>query len=321
MPTLQATAPMAWVPIEVSVSSPRTVWVTGVKGWYSANWRSPAGRVAMGTNPLLRKGSRVRNMGVLLAVSTLLAARPRAADSQMSANANSTRIPMAASHSKGSAVGRNPMARATPITSARTATVCSRLPITWPVSTAALGTAISVAMDMTEGIIDRFRTMAIARAAVLTGHVIGSLLQTVAVLALVIGVALAIGFRPTANPLEWLAAIGILVLFAFALIWLSAALGLAAKSVETASNTPMFLTLLPFLSSGFVPTDTMPVGLRQFAEYEPFTPVTQTVRGLLTDNPIGTHAIVAVAWSAGIAIASYLWAVRLYNRRRAAGSN
>src|SRR5664279_6535443 len=100
MPTLQATAPMAWVPIEVSVSSPRTVWVTGVKGWYSANWRSPAGRVAMGTNPLLRKGSRVRNMGVLLAVSTLFAARPRAAESQMSANANSTRIPIAASHSR-----------------------------------------------------------------------------------------------------------------------------------------------------------------------------------------------------------------------------
>ena len=83
----------------------------------------------------------------------------------------------------------------------------------------------------------------------------------------------------------------------------------------------MFLTLLPFLSSGFVPTDTMPVGLRQFAEYEPFTLVPQTVRGLLTDNPIGTHAIVAVAWSAGIAIACYFWAVRLYNRRRAAGSN
>src|SRR5664279_3159668 len=130
--------------------------------------------------------------------------------------------------------------------------------LTVTVASAALGTAISVAMDMTEGIIDRFRTMAIARAAVLTGHVIGSLLQTVAVLALVIGVALAIGFRPTANPLEWLAAIGILVLFAFALIWLSAALGLAAKSVETASNTPMFLTLLPFLSSGFVPIATLP---------------------------------------------------------------
>jgi len=109
-----------------------------------------------------------------------------------------------------------------------------------------------------------------------------------------------------------------LALFAFALIWLSAALGLAAKSVETASNTPMFLTLLPFLSSAFVATATMPAGLRQFAQYEPFTPVTQTIRGLLTGGPIGTQAIVAIAWSIGIALISYLWAIRLYNRRRAA---
>jgi ABC-2 type transport system permease protein len=190
--------------------------------------------------------------------------------------------------------------------------------LTMTIASAALGTAISVATDMTQGIIDRFRTMAIGRAAVLTGHVVGSLLQTLAVLILVVGVALAIGFRPTARPLAWLAAVGMLALFALALIWLSAALGLVAKSVETASNTPMFLTLLPFLSSGFVPTDTMPVGLRQFAEYEPFTPVTQTIRALLTDTPVGTHAIVAVAWSAGIALVSYLWAVRLYNRRHAA---
>jgi ABC-2 type transport system permease protein len=186
------------------------------------------------------------------------------------------------------------------------------------VASAALGTAISVATDMTGGIIDRFRTMAISRAAVLTGHVIGSLLQTLAVLVLVLGVSLAIGYRSHASALEWLAAAGVLALFAFALIWLSAALGLAAKSVETASNTPMFLTLLPFLSSGFVPTASMPAGLRQFAEYEPFTPVTQTARGLLTGGPIGMHAIAAIAWSAGIALASYLWAVRLYNRRRAA---
>lgn len=186
------------------------------------------------------------------------------------------------------------------------------------VASAALGTAISVASDMTGGIIDRFRTMSIARAAVLTGHVIGSVLQTLAVLALVIAVALAIGFRPTTDPLAWLAALGILVLFAFALVWLSAALGLAAKSVETASNTPMFLTLLPFLSSGFVPTSTMPAGLRQFAEYQPFTPVTQTVRGLLTDTSVGaTHVIAAVAWSVGITVACYFWAVRLYDRRRA----
>jgi ABC-2 type transport system permease protein len=186
------------------------------------------------------------------------------------------------------------------------------------VASAALGTAISVATDMTGGIIDRFRTMAIARGAVLTGHVIGSLLQTLAVLVLVLGVSLAIGFRSHANALEWLAASGVLAMFAFALIWLSAALGMAAKSVETASNTPMFLTLLPFLSSGFVPTASMPAGLRQFSEYEPFTPVTQTVRGLLTGGPIAAHAIPAIAWSAAIALASYLWAVRLYNRRRAA---
>ncbi|HUL26092.1 MAG TPA: ABC transporter permease [Streptosporangiaceae bacterium] len=189
------------------------------------------------------------------------------------------------------------------------------------VASAALGTAISVATDMTGGIIDRFRTMAISRGAVLTGHVIGSLLQTLAVLVLVAGVSLAIGFRPHASALEWLAAAGMLTLFAFALIWLSAALGLAAKSVETASNTPMFLTLLPFLSSAFVVTATMPAGLRQFAEYQPFTPVTQTVRGLLTGGPIGAHAIAAIAWSIGIAVVSYLWAVRLYNRRRAAGPN
>jgi ABC-2 type transport system permease protein len=186
------------------------------------------------------------------------------------------------------------------------------------VASAALGTAISVATDMTGGIIDRFRTMAISRAAVLTGHVIGSLLQTLAVLVLVLGVSLAIGFRSHANVLDWLAAAGILALFAFALIWLSAALGIAAKSVETASNTPMFLTLLPFLSSAFVPTASMPAGLRQFAEYEPFTPVTQTIRGLLTGGPIAAHAIPAIVWSAAIALASYLWAVRLYNRRRAA---
>jgi len=189
------------------------------------------------------------------------------------------------------------------------------------VASAALGTAISVATDMTGGIIDRFRTMAISRGAVLTGHVIGSLLQTLAVLVLVAGVSLAIGFRPHASALEWLAAAGMLTLFAFALIWLSAALGLAAKSVETASNTPMFLTLLPFLSSAFVVTATMPAGLRQFAEYQPFTPVTQTVRGLLIGGPIGAHAIAAIAWSIGIAVVSYLWAVRLYNRRRAAGPN
>ncbi|MGH3155900.1 MAG: ABC transporter permease [Streptosporangiaceae bacterium] len=186
------------------------------------------------------------------------------------------------------------------------------------VASAALGTAISVATDMTGGIIDRFRTMAIARGAVLTGHVIGSVIQTVIAVVIVLGVALALGYRSTAGALAWLAAVGMLVLFTFALVLLSAALGLAAKSVETASNTPTFLALLPLLSSGFVPTTTMPPGLRQFAEYQPYTPVTQTVRGLLTGTPTGTHVIAAAAWSIGISLVCYLWAVRLYNRRRAA---
>lgn len=186
------------------------------------------------------------------------------------------------------------------------------------VASAALGTAISVATDMTGGIIDRFRTMAISRGAVLTGHVVGSLLQTLLVLALVSVVAVTLGFRAYGSPLAWLAAAALLALFGLALIWLSTALGLVARSVETASNTPMFLTLMPFLSSGFVPTTSLPTGLRQFAEYQPFTPVTQTVRGLLMNTPVGGHALAAIAWSTGIALASYLWSVRLYERRRAA---
>ena len=186
------------------------------------------------------------------------------------------------------------------------------------IASAVQGTSIMVAMDMTGGIIDRFRTMAIARASVLTGHVLGSLLQTLAAGAVLVGVAFGLGFHSGAGPLEWLGAVGILTLFAFALIWLAVALGLAAKSVETASNTPMILILLVFLGSGFVSTATMPTGLRQFAEYQPFTPVADTVRGLLTRAGAGDHAVAAVAWSAAIAVVAYLWAVRLYNRRRAA---
>lgn len=125
-----------------------------------------------------------------------------------------------------------------------------------------------------------------------------------------------LGMDVTEYPAHWLGAIGLLLLFTLALIWLATALGLAAKSVETAGNTPMFLTLLPFLGSGFVPAATMPPGLEQFAEAQPFTPVTETVRGLLTGTAIGTQAIGAVAWCVGIAVASYLWALHLYARRQ-----
>lgn len=185
------------------------------------------------------------------------------------------------------------------------------------IAAAVQGTAITVAMDMTGGIIDRFRTMAIARASVLTGHVLASMIQTLLSIGVVLAVALGLGYRPTAGPLAWLGALGVLALFTFALIWLAVALGLAAKSVETASNTPMILTLLPFLGSAFVPTASLPGGLRQFAEYQPFTPVTETVRGLLSGGPAGSHALAALAWSVGIALASYLWAKRLYNHRQA----
>jgi len=187
------------------------------------------------------------------------------------------------------------------------------------VAGAAQGTAISVAMDMTEGIIDRFRTMAIARISVLTGHVIGSVIQTMLTIAIVVGVALLIGFRPTTGPAEWVAAAGLLALAALAVSWLSIALGMVPKDVETASNLPMFLVLLPFLSSGFVPTDSMPDGLSWFAENQPFTPIIETVRGLLLGTPIGSSGVLAAAWCVGISVVGYVWARRLYDRSPARG--
>ena len=122
------------------------------------------------------------------------------------------------------------------------------------------------------------------------------------------------GSGPTAGPVEWLGAAGLLALLTFALTWLSVALGISSKSVETASNLPMPLTLLPFFGSGFVPTDSMPTGLRWFAEYQPFTPIIETLRGLLIGTPIGNSAVVSVAWCVGIALVGYLWSLRAYNR-------
>jgi ABC-2 type transport system permease protein len=182
------------------------------------------------------------------------------------------------------------------------------------VAAAAQGIAITVAMDMTQGIIARFRTMAISRASVLTGHVVGNIIQTLLSVAVVLGVALLVGFRPKASPVEWMATIGLLALVGLALTWLCVALGLAAKGVESASNTPMPLTFLPFLGSGFVPTDSLPPGLRWFAEYQPFTPIMETLRGLLLGDPIGNNAALAVAWCVAIALGGYLWAKKLYNR-------
>jgi ABC-2 type transport system permease protein len=181
----------------------------------------------------------------------------------------------------------------------------------------AQGTAISVAMDMTEGIVARFRTMAIARVSVLTGHVVGAVVQTLLCVAVVFGVSVAIGFRPHASALDWLGVVGVIAMVGFALTWLSVALGMVTmvtKSVEAASNLPMPLVLLPFLSSGFVPVDSMPAVLRVFAEYQPFTPIIETLRGFLSGTGVGHSGIEAVAWCAGIALVGYLWAKRLYAR-------
>jgi len=182
------------------------------------------------------------------------------------------------------------------------------------IAAAVQGTSISVAMDMTGGIIARFRTMAISRTAVLTGHVIGSMIQTLGSMVIVIGVALLVGFRPNGTAVEWIAAGALIAAFALALIWLAVGLGLKAKSVETASNSPMILTLLPFLGSGFVPTDSMPTALQWFAEYQPFTPVIETVRGLLLGTAIGNNAVIAAVWCVVIGVGSYVWAKGLFNR-------
>ncbi|GAA4818588.1 ABC transporter permease [Streptomyces ziwulingensis] len=178
----------------------------------------------------------------------------------------------------------------------------------------AMTTSIAVAMDMTKGIINRFRTMPISRTSVITGHVFGSVIQAMVSVAVVLAVALLAGFRPSAGVADWLAAIGLMALLSFALTWIAVALGLLAKTVEGASNTPMILQILPFLSSGFVPADSMASGLRWFAEYQPFTPIADTLRGLLLGTTAGHDWITAVAWCLGLALVGFLWAQRLFRR-------
>jgi ABC-2 type transport system permease protein len=175
-------------------------------------------------------------------------------------------------------------------------------------------TAINLCMDMSEGIITRFRTMAISRASVLTGQVLGSLIRTMITIGLVTGVALLMGFRPTANPVAWVAALGVIALFTFALTWMSVAFGLVGKTPAGANSLSLIFQLLAFTSSAFVSPDSMPGGVRWFAEYQPFTPIINTVRGLLMGTPVGNSAILAVAWCAGLTLIGYLWARAVYNR-------
>lgn len=175
--------------------------------------------------------------------------------------------------------------------------------------------AVSVCSDMTKGIVNRFRTMAISQASMLTGHVVGALIQSLLGIAAMLGMAFILGFRSSASLVEWVAALGLITLVIFAFIWLSVAFGLIADNPESASNLPFPIVLLPFLGSGLVPTDTMPNGMRQFAKYQPFTPITETVRGLLMGTHIGTSGITALLWCFGIAAVGYFWSVSLFRKK------
>jgi ABC-2 type transport system permease protein len=178
----------------------------------------------------------------------------------------------------------------------------------------ASSTAQAVNRDMTEGIIDRFRTMAIVRSSVLTGHVVGALLRTLVSAVLLVGVALLMGYRSHADAAEWLAAAGLVALLTIALSWLAVAVGLAAGNVEGTSGFALLVQLLPFVSSAFVPTGTMSTGVRWFAHNQPFTPVIDSLRGLLIGTPIGHSGLIAVAWCVGLTLAGFLWAGALFRR-------
>ncbi|WP_431954055.1 ABC transporter permease [Nocardia lijiangensis] len=175
--------------------------------------------------------------------------------------------------------------------------------------------AVSITTDTTKGIVNRFRTMAISQPSVLAGHVVGALIQALLGVAIMVAVALLIGFRPDANLVEWLAVFGLIGLVMFSLSWVGVAIGLIAPTPESASNMPFPLVMLPFLGSGLVATDTMPVVMRQFAEYQPFTPITETLRGLLMGTEIGNNGIIAIAWCAGIGLVGYVWSMSRFRKQ------
>ena len=179
----------------------------------------------------------------------------------------------------------------------------------------AASTAMVVADDMTSGMIDRLRSLPIRSFAVLTGHVTGSVARNAASTAIVILASLAMGFRPAGSVVDWLATIGLLLLYVLALSWLAAGLGVIAKSVESASTLSFFMLFLPYLSSAFVRPETMPSWLRPISEHQPITPVIETVRSLLIGTPMGNNGWIALAWCCGLLLFSVLLATSLYRRR------
>ncbi|MEU4087065.1 ABC transporter permease [Streptomyces aureus] len=178
-----------------------------------------------------------------------------------------------------------------------------------------VGTAVSVATDMNEGIIARFRTMAIHRGSILFGHVVGSVVQSLVSVVLVGAVGVAMGFRSTgAGVLEWLATFGLLALFSLAFTWIAVGMGMGSPNAEAASNNAMPLILLPLISSAFVPLDSMPGWFQPIAQYQPFTPAIETLRGLLLGTGIGNNGWIAVAWCLGLSVLGYRWSKAQFDR-------
>jgi len=179
----------------------------------------------------------------------------------------------------------------------------------------AASTAVDVAQDMAEGVIDRFRSMPILSSAVLTGHVVASVARNTLATVLVIGVAFLTGFRPDASVVEWLAVAGMLLLWVLALSWVAVCFGLIARTVEGANGFTFLVLFLPYLSSAFVPVETMRSGLRAVAAHQPVTPITETLRGLLLGTPIGSYGWQALVWCAGLLVAAFIAARILFRRR------
>ncbi|MGA4844512.1 ABC transporter permease [Streptomyces sp. G45] len=176
-------------------------------------------------------------------------------------------------------------------------------------------TATSVNYDMTKGIINRFKTMDVSRGAILSGHVIVTTVRCLVASAAIVGVAFAMGFDPNASAADWLGVLGLFLLLAIGASWLTVAMGLASKTAESAGLAAVPLIMLPFLSSAFVPADSMGAGVKQFAEYQPFTPIIETLRGLLFGGVDSGDAIAAVAWCVGLAVLGYVWAVSSFKKR------
>jgi ABC-2 type transport system permease protein len=178
-------------------------------------------------------------------------------------------------------------------------------------------TAIKVNEDMTNGVIDRFRSMPIAGSAVLTGHVVASVVRNLVTTVVVVGVAVLVGFRPQGDVLAWLGVVGVLTLYMTAISWLAAAFGLVARSAEGAGAFSFFIMFLPYLSSAFVPTDTMPAVLRGMADHQPVTPIIETLRGLTMGTPVGNDWIIALAWCLGGILLGWSAAASQFSRRPA----